>query len=210
MRKYCYNPAVSMRRRRQAGTATIELVAVMLLFAAIIVLVFFFGWALKHKYQVIVASRYSAWMKTQTGSWPTEDRVNEVSFIDKATRVDVGGHSVHNETIDELVEAAEFIGGRPGDLADRMFEDHFPHGRGARVTANFEHQMLSKMKGIADPGKMGARHGREGVSWRRKNVSPWTCLRDAHWPEMDDALESMPVPADTMANMIRGLYLAHW
>lgn len=59
-------------------------------------------------------------------------------------------------------------------------------------------------------GEISHRYGREGVTWKRSDVSCWSTLRDAYYSGMDSDLESISPPADGMAQMIRNLYMKRW
>ena len=135
--------------------------------AVILGLTFFFGWALMHKHQVVVANRYSAWARIETGAWPSEDEINTKCFMDKASDVSLSGSQVGRETPDDLATEAEGHGANVGELAMHMVVDPFPVGRQAHVAAKFdsEQALWQHFTGYIDH-----RHRREGLTWRRDEV----------------------------------------
>jgi len=210
--RYLRVTARSARRRpwgHAPGTAMVEFTLVVPILAVIISLVFFFGWALMRKHQVIVADRYAAWRRIETGRWPEADELNELFFAGKAVDVALGGAATNPRTASELADAASDLNRRSGALAAELLLDRFPAGRRARVSARFRaHQALWQREDLIR--YIHSRHGREGITWRRDEVRPWRVLRDQFYLELDEALRRVPAPGDGMAQMIRGLYLAHW
>lgn len=198
------------RRRRavgRRGSATMEFVLAIPLLALVLGLTMFFGWALMHKHQVIVADRYSSWQRVTTGQWPSEEKINELCFNDRASDVDLDGTGPVRQTVYEWVQAAGGKSGQAEALADELYVNRFPTGKRARVSATFQsNQALWERFS----GAISHRHGREGVTWRRDEVRCWTTLRDQYYGDVDNLLQRVPAPADGMANMIRGLYLARW
>jgi len=172
----------------------IEFVLVVPILAIIVSLTFFFGWALMHKHQVVVADRYAAWRRVETGSWPSENRLNAVCFANKAVGVSLTGSGVERETARDLVDEAGALSRRSEALAEELIVNVWPGGRSARVAAKF-HGSQAFWERIGLGGWMQSRHGREGITWR--------CVEVNCWPGID-------APADGMASMIRTLYLEHW
>lgn len=199
--------AAGASRFHRRGTAMVEFVLVLPLLLTVLAVTFFFGWAMMHKHQVVVADRYCAWRRVETGRWPSEGRINEVCFADRAKDVDlVSGGAVARTARDMVDAAAE--GGPPVELlAEELVVQRYPRGKRARVSATFRHAMAIWAKSA---GAISHRHGREGVTWRRDEVSCWTTLRDQYYSGLDGALGQVPAPADGMAGMVRGLYLGRW
>ncbi len=192
------------------GTAIAEFVLAVPFLAIVLGLTFFFGWVMMHKHQVLVANRYSAWQRVDTGVWPSEDRLNDVVFNNRASSVALSSEAPVGETADELISEAGNMSPRTGVLAEELIADNYPPGRRAHVSANFNPRQAlwqNVMEGMYD---MHHRHGREGVTWRRDEVSCWSVLRNQYYSELDDSLERVSEPSDGMAQMIQGLYLTGW
>ena len=192
------------------GTAIFEFVFALPLLAIVLGLTFFFGWVMMHKHQVLVANRYSAWQRVDTGVWPGEDRLNDLAFNNRASSVVLSSVTPVGETADKLISEAGNISPRAETLADELIDDHYPLGRRAHVSADFNPRRSlwqNVMEGMYD---IHYRHGREGVTWRRNEVSCWSTLRDLYYSELDESLGRVSPPADGMAQMIRRLYLARW
>ena len=189
------------------GTAMVEFVLVLPLLLTVLAATFFFGWAMMHKHQVSVADRYAAWRRVETGSWPSEDRINEVCFADRAKDVDLVSEAAVGQTARDLVDVAGQQGGPVKLLAEELVVERYPGGKQARVSATFRHAMALWAKSA---GAITHHHGREGVTWRRDEVSCWPALRDLYYSGLDGELLKVPAPANGMASMVRGLYLARW
>ncbi len=186
----------------------VEFVLVLPLLAVILGLTFFFGWATMHKHQVVVADRYAAWRRIETGSWPAEAELNDIAFMGKAADVNLAGSQDGlKETAQDLQGAAGRQHERAGDLAEELVVQRFPAGQEAHVSARFDPQQALWAKFT---GYIHHAHGREGVSWRRDHVNCWDVLRDQFYPEFDEELGRLPPPASGMAGTIRHLYLANW
>lgn len=194
-------------RWHRPGTAMTEFVLTLPFLAVITGLTFFFGWSLMHKHQVLVADRYSAWQRIETGSWPSEEKLNEIVFDDKASSVSLNSSAGIGETAEDLAAEAGAFGARTEGLASELLLHRLPRGRHARVTAEFDaNQALWERFS----GAVTHRHGREGITWRRDEVNCWRTLRDLYYSDFDDGLLRVPPPAERMAEMVRGLYLAGW
>jgi len=180
------------------------------LLGLILALTFFFGWALLHKHQVVVADRYAAWKRIETGSWPTTDEINQGCLGDRASDVHLTGSSAGLETPQDLADETDAISDDGGRLADRLAVQRFAKGRRAHVTAQFPaHKSLWEAV-ISDRPNFHARHSREGITWRCDQARCWSTLRNEFYDDLDEGLQSVPDPGDGMAQMIRSLYLAHW
>jgi hypothetical protein len=203
-----------------AGTAMTETVLVMPFFAVILSLTFFFGWAMMHKEQTLLASRYSAWSRVDTGTWADEARLNDIVFANKAATITLtqdtgdadpaawGAVGAGNTTPADLITAVGSVSQVAAALADEMVNSNFPHGYRSIVSAEFAPQQnfWAQFRGA-----ISARDLREGLSWRRGDgASPWNVLRDQFYSPFDTALESVAPPANDMAQMIRNLYLGYW
>ena len=203
-----------------AGTAMTEMVLVLPFLAVILSLTFFFGWAMMQKERTLLASRYSAWSRVDTGVWADEARLNDLVFANKATTLtltqDTGDPAIGswgapggtNTTPGDLVTAVGAVNQIAAGLADEMVNSRFPHGYRSIVSAEFSprQNFWAQFRGA-----ISGRDAREGLSWRRADsVSPWNVLRDQFYSPFDTALESVAPPANGMAQMVRSLYLAYW
>jgi len=207
MRTYSHRLTVVAGNRRRRGTAAIEFTLALLLLTVIVVGLLVFGWAMKHKHEVAVASRFGVWRDVQAGG-----ALGDIhkKCLAPAAWVDVEGNRVTNDTISELIDQASAMGSGSADLANRLFQHQFPHGKAVRVDAKFNSSLAEKFEKLAGVGRMKDRSSREGVCWKRGDVYCWWTLCEAYYLEMDQSLEGMGDPADDMARMIRKLYLARW
>lgn len=189
------------------GTAVIEFILAVPFLAFILGITFFFGWALMHKQKVVIADRYTAWQRVETGAWPSESRLNNLVFNGIATYVDLSAEEPVLETADDLVTQTGEISRQGQILADELVRQNFPAGQRAHVAVSFDPDETLWQRYT---GAIHHRYGREGITWRRAEVSCWRSLRDLYYAGFDAAMERMPPPADQMARVIRSLYLASW
>ena len=189
------------------GTAVVEFVLAIPFLAFILGITFFFGWALMHKQKVMIADRYSAWQRVETGSWPGEDRLNNLVFNGRAADVNLSSEEPVWETADDLVNQTGQISRQSEMLADELVLQRFPAGHRAHVAASFDPEETLWQRYT---GAIHHRYGREGITWRRAEVSCWLTLRDFYYADLDAVLERMPAPANRMAQTIRSFYLASW
>ena len=121
--------------------------------------------------------------------------------------MDLVSEAAVGQTARDLVDVAGQQGGPVKLLAEELVVERYPGGKQARVSATFRHAMALWAKSA---GAITHHHGREGVTWRRDEVSCWPALRDLYYSELDGELLKVPAPANGMASMVRGLYLARW
>ena len=199
-----------MRARR--GTVLVEFVMCIPFLALIIAAVFFFGWSMMNQQHVWVSDRYAVW-RNQYGwqAYRSEDGnylhpheiLNLLFFRQESTSVGIGGYGgVHPETIPAMVAAAGQHGRDAENLAYQSVEQRFPHGRVANVSAAFKPTM-GAWRHLSGP--IQSRHFREGVEWRRGQVSYLEVIRDLFMSELDEAAESC-----RLRDEIRALYLKRW
>ena len=82
---------------------------------------------------------------------------------------------------------------------------HWPRGRGAEVAAAFPSDIALWQK---FQGRIRNRHGREGVEWRRGQVSYLEPIRDQFLYDFDNVVSS--IPDATLQRNLRKLYLKTW
>lgn len=202
------------RPGRTRGSAVVEMILAIPILGVFLGLIFFFGWVMMHKQQVLVADRYAAWQKVDTGAWPSEDHVNATSFQNRAIDVNLDHWPSGSPPADDLVAQATDRSGRAGELSTHLIAGDtgvFPVGRTADVRAAFFSGKALWESMMTGSKYMGHHHSREGVTWRRNEAKPWGTLRDVFYQDFDNALQNQQAtPAAQMAQMIRGLYLASW
>ncbi|MCK4624088.1 MAG: pilus assembly protein [Phycisphaerae bacterium] len=194
----------------RCGTAMVEFVIALPFLAIVLGLTFFFGWVMMHKHQVLIANRYSAWQRVDTGAWPGEGSLNELAFNNRASSVSLSSENPVADTVNDLVTEAGNMSPRTEVLAEELVTEQYPPGRRAHVSADFNPRKALWQNVMRDMYDIHHRHGREGVTWRRGEASCWPVLRNQYYSELDESLERISSPADRMAEMIRGLYLAGW
>ncbi|HET6429043.1 MAG TPA: TadE family protein [Phycisphaerae bacterium] len=203
-------PPGAKGRLHARGTALIEFILVIPVLGAILALTFFFGWALLHKHQMVVADRYAAWRRIETGTWPTTVEINEGCLGNRGYNVSLNGSRAGMATPQDLADETADVHDNAGRLADELIVQRFPSGRRAHVTAEFPARKALWEAVMADRPTFHARHSREGLTWRCDEAVCWSTLRDQFYDDLDNGLTAVPDPGDGMAQMIRSLYLAHW
>ena len=177
--------------------------------AFILSLVFFFGWGMMHKHQVLVSDRYTVWRSVESSA-PSKDEINDAYFDNKAVTVDIDSEAPVTQTGEDLITKAGNESPRAQSLADTLISNVFPGGRHLEVTASFKTIQTFWVRLTGENATIKHEHGREGITWRRDEVDCWKTLRDQYYSGMDDSLNSMPSPASGLAQVVRGLYLTHW
>jgi hypothetical protein len=185
----------------------VEFTLVVPFLAVILGLTFFFGWAYLHKHQVVVASRYATWQRVDHGAWPTEKKLNEVCFADKAVDVQIQAMGLDQRTAQDLVSEVGAESRRTQTFAEELLTDRLPGGHRGHVAAKFGSRWTLWQQYRSH---IHDNQAREGITWRRDEVNCWALLRDQYYGDLDEGLRGVRAPGDGMAQMIRRLYLAHW
>jgi hypothetical protein len=185
----------------------VEFTLVVPLLAIILGLTFFFGWAYLHKHQVIIASRYATWQRVEKGTWPAEEKLNDLCFAKRAMNVQFEAMGGKRETARDLHAEVGAESHRAETFADELLMTRFPGGRRGHVSARFSSNRALWQQ---FRGHIHDHHAREGITWRRDEVNCWPLLRDQYYWDLDGRLRRVPAPGDGMARVVRKLYLAHW
>ena len=187
----------------------IEYVMSLPLLLGVLVCLFFLGWALMHRQRVDMSSRYAVWRElydTQTIDVDVDgDAVNSAFFDEKADSVLVDSYTIRPEAIAELVAAAGDMSEGAGALAASSIGDSFPGGLTAGVSAVFE-PSITLWRSFAGP--ISNRHWRDGLEWRRGQVSYLEAIQELFLNELDDAVGRIDDP--TLQENIRELYRWRW
>jgi len=224
------NPQSAIRRRSRRGTSLIELVLCIPLLAGVLALTMFFGWAMMNQQNVKSAARYVAWRHLY-GGWPQHNPLNPAAVFDpcdpnngddryhpwlnamffqgRADHIGVGGRGAGTGEYEALAAAAGKYGAAPGQFADGLLlpPTHFDYTRGGSVSAHFPSSFALWQKYT---GSISGWHVRDGVEWRRGQADCRDDVRDQFLPTLDAGLLGLPVPADDMGRMVRGLYNGGW
>ena len=191
---------------RREGTALIEFVMAVPLFGLVIMLIFFFGWALTNQQHVRVADRYTAW-RVVTGGGTSPGKLNQMFFMDRAVTTSISGNLGPTVILESLVAAADGYGVDAGALADRLVMGTFSRGREVKISASFKSTITTWRR---FGGAISSRHAREGSPWRRGQATCERALSEQPLRELDEVLGTLPPPADTLGPVLRGLYLRRW
>jgi len=203
------------RDRRRRGAALVEFVMCIPFLAFVIACIFFFGWAMMNQQHVWVSDRYTVWRDlygwqeihgTDGQVLSRGEALNLMFFANKADPVSVDGSGGWTpETISDLVTAAGERSAAAEELAQRSAEQSFPHGRTGEVAAEFPPTMAA-WQHIS--GAIRSRHWREGVVWRRGEVSYLQIIQEQFLADLDEAVMDFQDPQ--LRDNLRALYRQRW
>lgn len=194
-------------RRGSRGTALAESVMVIPLLAIVLGLTFFFGWVMLNQQKLRQSARYTTWRRVVRGSGISTRTLNRTFFGDDAESVGISGSRVGEPTLLDYADALGAFSAQAGELAEATAVDEFPRGYSARVSAEFPTDVGLWRRFT---GGIRARHSREGVEWRRGQASVEEAIRELHLSGLEDALDGIPSPGDTLAERLRTLYHRPW
>jgi len=195
-----------LSRRRRRGTALLEFVMSVPLFALIIMLTFFFGWSMTNQQHVKASSRYVTWRSVLTGSGASSEELNRLFFQDQAPqdenyRTSRGGGP--SDALEGLVAASGSHGADVEELARRLVMETFPRGRSTGIAVRFETSIDAWRQFT---GRIHSRHTREGVEWRHREARVGGVLTEQFLFELDETLNNVPAPGDRLGRMFATLY----
>ncbi len=186
----------------------IELTLAIPILAGVIALTFFFGFAMVNQQHVIVAARYSAWSEVAGADSARMDELDErnVMFFNlQAGSTDFDSENRRHDTLDDLVDEASMESADAGELIARCVPGAWPRGRWTNVSAEFPTDVAAF---AAISGAIERSHFRDGLQWRRGEVSYLSTIRDTFLPGLDAEIDQIP-DADLRDRLGR-LYLQRW
>ena len=192
--------------RRRRGTALLEFVMSVPLFALIIMLIFFFGWSMTNQQHVKASSRYVTWRSVLTGSGTSNEELNRLFFQQQAPEDEnyrTGGGGGPTDALEGLVAASASRGAAVGELADQLVMQRFPHGRSTRMAVRFETSIDAWRQFT---GRIYSDHTRDGVEWRHGQARLGGALTEQFLFELDETLNGVPAPGDRLGRMFASLH----
>ena len=202
-------PGLLHSQRRRKGAVLIELTLAIPILAGVIALTFFFGFAMVNQQHVIVAARYTAWAEVADSN--NADRMDELDeqnvmfFNLQAGSTDFDSEDRHHDTLGGLVDEASLQSADAGMLISLCVPSPWPRGRWTNVSAEFPTDVAAF---AAISGAIERSHFRDGVQWRRGEVSYLRAIRDAFLTDLDTEISQIP-DADLRDRLGR-LYLQRW
>ena len=192
-------------KRRRRGTALVEFAVVIPLMALIISLTFFVGWARTNQQHVWAATRYATWQPLRTGQSVQTDDLNVWFFADRGEDVSLAGDHGPDQTREDLVATAGDVSERAYLLAEATVLDRWPRSYRARVGAAFPTHLALWQR---FQGSIGGSCHREGLEWRRGQVSYLEAIRDQFLLDLHAAVLGIPDPL--LRDDLQRLYLQRW
>ena len=172
---------LTRRSRRARGAAMIEFCLAVPFLLFILVLIFFFGSALKTQQDVKYTARHFAWRDAQSVSQmlgPQEPAGTREALVDR-------------------------LGGRSEKLARTLFMERFPRG----VDGTYIGGVASRLELFDKFNKtIQAVHVREGVPWMRDQARPEDEIAVQFLGDLDSKISGLGALGDA----IEELYLARW
>ncbi|MCY2927081.1 MAG: pilus assembly protein [Planctomycetota bacterium] len=193
-------------KRRRRGAVMLETVMILPFLAVIIGLTFFFGRAIRNQQQVQVTARHMAW-RNLAGPWPGYDTAmtyNQALYQGRANPCGDNGGEGPDPVRKDYIQKADAASARAGKLADQAVAS-WPDGVSDNASAGFptEVGMWKWFKGDTH-----FRHSRDGVEWRRGQVSYLETIRDQFLMNLHHAVQN--VPDVTLRQNLQALYLQQW
>lgn len=148
--------------------------------------------------------KYQQYNKQTVDSARLNERFYGNEVATNTFKTDVGSDTV----LQDFVKDAFLLHIDAGDLAEESVLDRFPYGSGFTVTATFDHDRTAWYKFTSGETDMTRRAFRDGVSWRRYQVSYLEPVRDLFLADFDMNMRTVQ-PAELQTNL-RNLYLQDW
>ena len=194
----------SLERRRR-GAVLVEFALIIPMLAGIIALTFFFGRAMMNQQHVRISSRYTTWRQVRAGQAVGAEDLNTQFFNEGGADIEIHRGVGPDDTLDDLVTRAGDTNEWAHALAENTVTGGWPRGATARVAAAFPSDVALWRQ---FQGQMHGRHGRDGVEWRRGEVSYLQAIRDQFLQELDQTVSG--IPDQTLQGNLRALYLQRW
>lgn len=199
------NIAAGARTRRRRGSSLLEFVMVIPLLGTILSLTYFFGGAMTNQQHVKICDRYLCWKHVRDNpDVPVPPGLNALVFDNEAGSISTPAGAGPTDTLNDLYDEVDDYSQRSRQLAEDAVED-WPHSRSQRVAATFPTDMKLWKQFT---GAIQNHHSREGVEWRRGQVSYLEAIRDQFLSSLDSAVQG--VPDSTLKNNVRAMYLKRW
>ncbi|MFP4054823.1 MAG: TadE/TadG family type IV pilus assembly protein [Phycisphaerae bacterium] len=193
-------------RRRRRGSALVEFVFSVPLFATILALTFFFGYAMMNQQRVRSSDRYAVWRDVYRGGGNEPNAIRSRFFGEQAEGVEVHHRGGSGEARQGLVDEASSYSADAGEFTDHLVS-RFPHGKWKRVRAAFPTDMPLWEQ---FSGKIQNHHARDTVEWRRRQASLSYTVRESYLRELMDALDNVNAPGDALSHEIENIIRNGW
>ena len=186
----------------------IEFVLCIPLLGFLLVVTFFFGWAMANQQEVKISGRYAAWSVARGKGAATPEYLNSRFFSQKAAPISILSGDGPDGTLHNMVDGAGAVSADAQMVADHLVLARFPRGSTAEVAARFPTD-VGLWKRLE--GAIRHRHAREGVEWRRRQADCEEVVRDDFLMELDSALQSVASSQPGgFGDILRILYNQKW
>jgi len=186
----------------------LEFVLCLPILGFILVLTFFFGWAMMNQQHVKTSGRYAVWRQVRGKGRAAPEQLNRDFFRSKAGNVSVGAMAGPEETLRDMIESAGSAGAEAQMFADHLIREKLPGSAGAGVAVQFP-TTVGLWQRFNDPIKHT--HTREGVEWRRTEAACEEVIRDDFLAELDVTVQGLSgTPARKFGEVLRRLYNQQW
>jgi hypothetical protein len=191
------------------GTMVLEMLMVIPLLSLIVVLIFFWGWAMVNQQSVRISDRYAAWENAYAKPIST-GAINQDFMGNTAFKLLVANDGGKNQTVQDFAtQTRDNYGPAAGNFADDLIT-YVPGGCQDFVSAEFPSDVTLMQR---FQGAIKDTYGREGVEWRRNQLNEVSTIQKLYLTQdggVDTTLNSIGGQGGPMAQMIRNLYLGGW
>ncbi len=176
------------------------------LLATVIVLTFFFGFAMVNQQQVKASSRYLAWRAIGRDYRLSGGELSGRFFKGRDVSITVSDDRGPQETLEDLVDKATRKYQPAGALIERCMdmEPPWPRGRRVGISAEFSSSVAAWKRFT---GAIRSHHAREGVQWRRGEVSYLEPIRQEFLQSLDKVVSEIEPP---LRASLEQLYVQKW
>jgi hypothetical protein len=197
-----------IRPAARKGTMVLEMLMVIPLLSMIVVLIFFWGWAMVNQQSVRISDRYSAW-ETADGGGSSSVAINQDFMGNTAVNVVLAPSAGQSKTSPDLATQTRDNYPAAGNVADDVIT-YAPGDCQDYVSAEFPSSVAFMQR---FQGAIKDAYGRDGVEWRRNQLNEVSTIQKFYLTQdggVDTTLNSIGGQGGPMAQMIRNLYLSGW
>ncbi len=190
---------------QRTAAVLLELALAIPVLAGIMALSFFIGFAMVNQQHVIHSTRYASW--SQVSGVPNyQGNEQEMFFYD---RLEVNhkfdSTNLQHQTLDDFVNTVGNESSEAFNLITRCIPGQFPGGNQVQVSAQFPTDIAAWTR-ISGPIERA--HFRDGVQWRRSEVSHLNAIRDSYLLGLHQEVQQ--IPDDELRAKLEDIYLQVW
>jgi hypothetical protein len=185
-------------------------------------LVMFLGLQMLNQQDLRESARYNTWRYMGTHGSAGDVELNRLFFAGKALGVSqsrqVRTVTDVEQTLKEYTTEVSNLDATAGQLADTLVNLQLHPQWADSVTANFPNE-IGLLREFGPDGEMNTQYIRSGGDWRRGQVRegaqvtavlPSDAVREQFLIPLDDAMQRVASPGNTLADAARHIYVQGW